>query len=404
MNPKREILLAAWALLLAGCDAGNSGGPGEVATGGNEASNPVDVAVPVALSVTELGGQLFSDVSLSATGSQSCASCHTATAGFADPDHLLPVSEGAMGGLFGTRNAPTASYSARIPAFALTPPPSDAPPGATNRWTGGLFLDGRADSLEAQAAAPFFNPAEMNLTDAADLVAQLRASAVRASFESIYGADSLGEGADPAQVLTQVTSAIAAFERSAALMPYSSKFDAVQAGAAVFTSQEALGFAVFTAPDKGRCAACHDPQPAVDGTPPVFSDFSYINLGVPRNPDRSFYTADFVDPGLETTLLANGQPADRAAQFRGHFRVPTLRNVALTAPYMHNGVFADLRTVVEFYNTRDSDPARWAAIGAPEVPDTVGAIVDVGNLGLSAAEVDALVAFLATLSDGYPAI
>jgi cytochrome c peroxidase len=163
------------------------------------------------------------------------------------------------------------------------------------------------------------------------------------------------------------------------------------------SAREKRGLALFNDPSKGNCAACH-PSTGVDGTPPLFTDFTYDNLGVPKNPRNGFYRmapqynpagAAWVDHGLGGVL--------GLASEDGKFKVPTLRNIALTAPYMHNGYFTDLRSVVNFYNTRDVAP--WPA---PEVADTVNH-EELGNLGLNEQEVEDLVAFLYTLSDGYHA-
>lgn len=385
MNAMKFMLLLGCAASVAACGSGSGSGAADAGSAG-----------VVTVTTEALGAALFADRNLSSSGTQSCADCHASAAAFSDPDHSRPVSQGAVAGRFGTRNAPTAMYASFVPVLH-----QEATPGGGLHWVGGLFLDGRADDLEAQAQAPLFNPQEMNLADAADLHAHLAASPVRATYEAVYGAGSLADGVDENLVLTRVVAAIAAFERGSQFRPFTSKFDAVLAGRATFTAQEALGRDVFTRPDKGGCARCHAITPGPSGSPPLFSNFAYENLGVPHNPDTTFYAAGSVDAGLESTLLAHGVDATAAAAARGRFRVPTLRNVALTPPYMHNGVFTDLHTVVDFYNTRDSDPARWAAIGAAEVPETENHTI--GNLGLSAQEVDAVVAFLGTLSDGYAA-
>lgn len=398
---KNKSALAVWcAMAITACsgdgsviDGSQASGTGS-GTGTGTGSGGGTVVVSVVVTMAQLGAQLFTERTLSSTGTQSCASCHDAGKAFTDPVQSLPVSQGAVSGRFGTRNAPTVMYASFVPPLHQ----ESTPVGL--RWVGGLFLDGRADDLETQARAPFFNPLEMNLASAGDLHARLAASPVRTAYESVYGAGSLAAGVDEDLVVTRAVAALAEFERSTPFQPFTSKFDAVLAGNATLTPQEALGRDVFTRPDKGGCTACHVIGAGPFGSPPQFSNFTYENTGVPRNPDRRFYAAGFVDTGLEATLLARGIAAGPAASTRGRFRVPTLRNIALTPPYMHNGVFTDLRTVVEFYNTRDSDPARWAAIGAMEVPATVNHRL-LGNLGLSAQEVDAVVAFLQTLSDGY---
>ncbi|MDD2951533.1 MAG: methylamine utilization protein MauG, partial [Sulfuricurvum sp.] len=193
------------------------------------------------------------------------------------------------------------------------------------------------------------------------------------------------------------------YERTSQLSAFSSKFDAFQKGDANLTAQEKLGLDLFVG--KGKCFVCH-PVANEDLTtvPALFTEYDYENIGVPKNPNNKFYTLpseynpdgeNFIDTGLARNpkVIADG----RVAQSRGKFKTPTLRNVELTGPYMHNGVFTTLKQVVSFYNTRDSDPARW---GAPEVADNVNKDF-IGDLNLTNEEEDALVAFLMTLTDGY---
>ena len=208
--------------------------------------------------------------------------------------------------------------------------------------------------------------------------------------------------------------AIATFERTKAFAPFTSKFDYYRKGRALLSLQEARGMARYTDPNKGNCAACHPIAPLDDGTPPLFTDFTYDNLGVPRNPDNPFYMLgvgfnpdgwNFVDLGLGGAL--------GIAEENGKFKVPTLRNIAVTAPYMHNGYFTDLRSVVKFYNDRDVVPTCVNAIWTRDVaavsqncwPEAeVAATVnhdELGNLGLSDQEIDDIVAFLKTLTDGW---
>lgn len=171
---------------------------------------------------------------------------------------------------------------------------------------------------------------------------------------------------------------------------------------------------LFTDPKKGNCAACHPIAPLANGTPPLFTDFTYDNLGVPRNPDNPFYAqgVGFNPDGWNFVDLGLGGALGIAAQ-NGRFKVPTLRNIAVTAPYMHNGYFTDLRSVVEFYNNRDLRPrcvdATWTDDAdaqnqhcwpAPEVAETVNH-EELGHLGLSDQEIDDIVAFLQTLTDGW---
>jgi cytochrome c peroxidase len=257
---------------------------------------------------------------------------------------------------------------------------------------GGQFWDGRASSLEDQAKAPFLNALEMNNPDKQAVVKKVRSSRYAPLFLAVYGLRAFN---DVNTAYKNIAKAIAVFERTTAFKPFSAKYDAYLAGRAELSSEEALGLQLFEDPAKGNCAACHPSSPSDDG-PALFTDFSYDNIGIPKNPNNGFYQqtaaynpqgAAFVDLGLGATV--GSQDED------GKFKVPTLRNIARTAPYMHNGYFSDLRSVVDFYNSRDV-----ASFPEPEVPDTVNHD-ELGNLGLSASEVDAIVAFLETLDDGY---
>lgn len=181
----------------------------------------------------------------------------------------------------------------------------------------------------------------------------------------------------------------AAFERTPLFHPFNSRFDRYQRGEASLNALELEGLGLFARTDKGNCAARHVMTVGANGEPPQFTDFTYDNMGTPSNPAIGLPDTE----GLAATAKTGGNPA-----LRGKFRVPSLRNVTLTAPYMHNGRFNDLRTVLEFYNTRDSDPERWAAMGATEVPATVNR-EELGRLNLSPHELDAIEAFLHTLTD-----
>lgn len=348
---------------------------------------------PASTELSSLGQALFEDTTLSANtdhsgpGNQSCASCHDKNQAFTDPDQTLPVSKGAVSGQFGTRNTPTAMYAAFVPSLNAQLEDGEV------LWVGGLFLDGRVNTLEEQAQKPFLNPREMNNDSVTELINRLRASPNANRFRQVFGADALDPGQEE-QAFMQLAQAIAAFERTPAFSPFSSKFDAYLTGRAQLSSFEQEGMSLFIRADKGNCAACHVMTRGPQGEPPLFTDFTFDNLGVPRHPDRQLFAADFVDEGIAPTLNTLGKDG---AAMRGKFKVATLRNIAKTAPYMHNGVFSDLRQVVEFYSTRDTDTQRW---GETEVPETVNHD-ELGNLKLNDREIDAIVAFMNTLSDGY---
>lgn len=350
----------------------------------------------------QLGQALFFDPGLSQPAGQSCATCHDANAGFADPDRSMPVSKGVLPGRAGNRNAPTAMYASFSPPFHFDE--------KEELYVGGQFLDGRAATLEEQAKGPFLNPLEMANPDKHSVVEKVRRAAYSQQFDSIFGKGALAHS-DPAY--ERIAEALAAFERSRQFSPFSSKYDAWLAGRTKLTQQEMRGLRLFEAEDKGNCAACHISQPGPKGEPPLFTDFTYDNLGVPRNPDNPFYKlpvqlnpagSQWVDRGLGGVLDKRSED--------GKFKVPTLRNIALTGPYMHNGYFRTLRGTVVFYNDRDKKPLckdnrvteaealQQQCWPVPEVITNVNHD-ELGDLGLSEREIDDIVAFMHTLTDGW---
>lgn len=312
----------------------------------------------------QLGKRIFMDQGLSQPAGQSCADCHAPEAAFRDPESDHTTSMGAVQGRFGTRNAPSAMYAAKVPPLHFD-----------GQWKGGLFWDGRADTLEQQAAAPLLDPQEMNNPDKATVVNHVRAQDYAEDLRAIYGAGAL-DTVDGG--FAHITDAIAAYERSPELSPFSSRYDKGELDA-----QELRGKAVFDA----HCASCHPP--------PLFTDFGYANLGLPRYQDEP------VDHGLATPM--------HDASLDGMFRTPTLRNIARTAPYGHNGAFENLPYFLDFLNTRDVGstdvatcsraPGSSATCGwpAPEIPANVDHRV--GNLHLSSEDLADLAAFLDALTD-----
>jgi len=323
--------------------------------------------------LVNLGNLIYHDANLSEPIGQSCASCHDVNTGFDDPNDSNPTSLGADGRSFGTRNSPTASYSAHIP------PPSINGQGGRAELIGGLFLDGRATSLEEQAKGPFLNALEMGNASAQSVIEKVAQSTYALEFESLFGE---GIFDDNERAYNNVADAIAAFERTGLFSPFSSKFDQVQTGATIFTAAEARGQNIFN--NKGDCRRCHHTNQGPD----IFSDFTYKNIGVPSNPILPAFIADptFVDLGL------GGESGN--GRNNGEFRVATLRNIANTAPYMHNGVFTSLREVIDFYNTRDTTFSADA-----EVNQNIDQGGRIGELRLSNNEIEDLIAFLETLTD-----
>lgn len=348
----------------------------------------------------KLGKLLYFDENLSTPAGQSCASCHHPSAGFADPDNGLPVSQGVLPqNRFGDRNSPTAAYAAYSPDFGTITEDGET------LYVGGQFWDGRAKDLVEQAKGPFLNPLEMNNPNKRTVIVKVKNSEYAGFFENVTGV-SLKDLSDSNVELAydKVAEAIAAYERTSELNQFSSKYDLYLAEEVELTEEEMLGLELFNG--KAMCSQCHPSEPGPYADQALFTDYTYDNLGTPKNLDNPFYKlpkkfnpagAGYIDYGLGGFLKSVGTPGWE--QEVGKVKVPTLRNIAVTSPYMHNGVFSTLTEVVDFYNTRDSPTANWPA---PEVAENVN-IDELGNLGLNGTEVAAIVAFMETLTDGYTA-
>jgi cytochrome c peroxidase len=345
-----------------------------------------------------LGKNIYFD-KISEPGSMACADCHSPRVGFTGPIPGINVHgsvyRGAVPQRFGDRRPPSAAYAGNSPVLNYD--------DAEGLWIGGMFWDGRAtgwtlgDPLAEQALGPFLNPVEQNNPDALTVLQKIAGSKYAALWEKAWG---MPISLDPNKVndeYVKVGRAIAAYERSLEVSAFTSKFDACLAGKATLTEQEAKGLELFNG--KGMCSACHSSE----GPKPLFTDFTFDNLGVPKNPLNPMYEdhPDFIDPGLGGFLKASGYPETVYLAEIGKHKVPTLRNVdkrpgpGFPKDYTHNGVFKSLKEIVHFYNTRDVET--WPA---PEVAENVNTD-ELGNLGLTDAEEDAIVAFLGTLSDGY---
>jgi cytochrome c peroxidase len=259
-----------------------------------------------------------------------------------------------------------------------------------------MFWDGRAtgwtlgDPLAEQAKGPFLNPKEQAIPDAGTLVAKVQASSYALLFSEQC------PGSDTVELYNCIGRAIAAYERSSEVSQFTSKYDYWLKGQARLTGQEQWGLALFRG--KAQCAACH--------MEPLFTDFTYDNLGIPKNPENPATIADptWADPGLGGFLrYGAGYGPEVYEPEWGKQKVPTLRNVDLrpdkkfVKAYSHNGYFKSLEEIVHFYNTRDVPGAGWPP---PEVAQNVNT-TELGNLGLNKGEELAIVAFLKTLSDGY---
>jgi cytochrome c peroxidase len=345
----------------------------------------------------DLGQALFHDVNLSKNRTEACATCHMPDRAFSDRHDVSngnPVSLGDDGKSLGDRNAPTAAYAALTPPFGKD---------AKGDWIGGQFWDGRASRLEDQAGGPPLNPIEMGMPDEKAVAARIGENEeyVKA-FQAFYGKDVM---ADPKATFAAATKAIAAFERTEEFSPFDSKYDRYLRGEVKLTDQEELGRTLFFSSQFTNCNLCHDVK-ARDGRieGATFTSYKYFNIGVPVNVAArklNGVAPDHVDIGLAANPEVAGDPKQK-----GKFKVPTLRNIAVTGPYMHNGVFKDLRTVILFYNkynskkkSRQINPEtgeRWAP---PEVADNIDMEKLQTGPGLDDERIDALVAFLKTLTD-----
>jgi cytochrome c peroxidase len=386
----------------------------------------------------QLGKSIFFDQNLSFNKNQSCSACHGPEAGWTGPQSDTNVGgavyEGSISGRFGNRKPPSAAYATLSPVLHTD---------EDGLFVGGNFWDGRATGEKLgnpsadQAQGPFLNPAEQALPDSACVVYRVCTGSYPVSFEDVWGAGacaitwpddidtvchteggtvslSTEDRATSDTAYNNIALSIAAFEASPEVNAFTSKFDIGK-----LKGQEQRGLKLFNG--KAGCNGCH----ISDGNAPLFTDFTYDNLGIPKNPENPVYGYDpsFIDYGLGGFLTITPLPpytpdySAFADENRGRQKVPTLRNLDLrpydgfVKAYGHNGYFKSLKGIVHFYNTRDvlsqcpNGYTEAQALAAdcwppPEVAGTVNR-EELGNLGLTSAEEDDIVAFLKTLSDGY---
>lgn len=404
----------------------------------------------------ELGALIFFDETLSIRQNQACASCHVPEVGWVGEDSEVnlggSVYEGSRRNKFGNRKPPSSAYATVSPVFKLD---------ATLGFVGGNFWDGRATGWKLgnpaadQAQGPFLNPVEQALPDAACVVNRVCEGDYGTLFRQVWSgancaikwpANTFGQCNSPTgtvklsaadrerveQVYNQIALSIAAFEASKASNAFTSKIDKFRFDPTSYplSDQELLGQSLFQGNGKGKCALCHQGSPLGNPKPPMFTNFSYANLGVPKNPLNPVLldNPDWVDPGLGGFLETVPEYAAYADANLGKHKTPTTRNVALGScetaepgepcvdkAYMHNGYFKTLKQVVHFYNTRDAK-ARCESLGiydatvdvamandcwpAPEVEANLE-VARMGNLGMTEAEEDALVVWMEAMSDGY---
>ena len=393
-----KLVFAVLAVLLAGCDS----------------PPPAPPPKPQPAALAQLGRQLFFDTSLSASGRQSCATCHNPEHAYA-PDNALAAQFGGPAlATPGLRAVPSLRYALnRTPHWfkEFQANPLERVIETDSVPTGGLARDGRFDTLHDQARAPLLAANEMANADAAAIAAKLKQAPYADEFRRLFGAAIFER---PEQAFAAMLDALERFQLDdPSFHPYSSKYDQHLQGKAVLSAAEQRGLKLFTNPDKGNCAACHIATAGADGSPPLFTDFTFANLGLPRNPR----IAANADPRYFDLGLCGPERKDQAAatQYCGMFKTPTLRNVATRKVFMHNGVFTDLADAVRFYATRDTDPARWYPRKAGRIeryndlPPAMRDNIDVVDApfnrpagakpALSEAEVQDIVQFLHTLTD-----
>jgi len=362
-----------------------------------------------------LGQALFFDPSLSPSGRLACSTCHDPAHGFGPANALAVQMGGGDMQQAGTRAAPSLKYLQVVPPFTehFHDSEDEADESIDNGPTGGLTWDGRVDRGADQAKIPLLSDVEMGNRDAAEVARRVLAAGHGKEIAAIAGRKG---AADPATVYQTALKALEVYQQDdRTFYPYSSKYDAVLAGKAELTAQEARGLELFNAPNKGNCASCHISKRGNDGTPPQFTDYGLIALGVPRNPDipankdPAWFDLGLCGP-LRTDFL-------KRAEYCGLFRTPTLRNVALRRTFFHNGAVHTLRDAVRFYVERETRPELWYKRKADgnidkydDLPETPKANVNMdppfdrkaGDApALTAAEIDDVVVFLGTLTDGY---
>ena len=389
-----SIAAAATAVLaLAACGGG----------GGSDAST-ANLPVQTTLSPqAQLGELIFRDASLSASGRQSCASCHAEDHAHSPNSPLAVQLGGALLDQQGNRSAPSINYLSYGTPFAFA---ADGTP------TGGLFWDGRSSTLREQAGHPLLAANEMANTSKADVADKLSRAGYAAQFREVFGFDIFSR---PDDAFDRLALALQAYQREdTGFRPFTSKYDEFLRGTTRLSAQETRGLALFNDPAKGNCLGCHPSAKSADGSFPLFTDFTYDNLGVPRNTAL----AQNADPSFFDLGLCSRADLANRSDLCGAFKVPSLRNVALRQALFHNGRFATLKVALTFYVQRDTNPEKWYPVRSDgsvdkfdDLPPQYRANVNTvevpynGRRGdapaLSDAEVDDVIAFLQTLTDGY---
>ncbi len=353
------------------------------------------IAAPAKDTVESLGQMLYFDPNLSLNRTQSCATCHSPERGFIDPrDNGVQgmASLGDDGKSIGDRNAPTAAYASFSPDFHLN---------AKGQYIGGQFYDGREKDLKGQAGGPPLNPAEMAMPNKQEVIKRLQENTKYQSlFKKLYG-NSIFEDID--QAYLAMTQSIEAFEKTDLFSPFNSKYDRYLKGTYKLTTQEDLGMTLFFSQQFTNCNICHQLRKLPSARKETFSNYEYHNIGTPTNSILRVANG-LGDKHIDQGLLENPLVQDKNQA--GKIKVPTLRNISVTGPYMHNGVFKDLRTVILFYNKyntrsakRQINPETSKKWREPEVNKNISLKELKTGPALDNKRIDALLAFLNTLTD-----
>jgi cytochrome c peroxidase len=353
---------------------------------------------------------MFFDPSLSGSGHLSCASCHDPQHAYGSPNSQAVQAGGKSGLQFGIRAVPSLRYLQAVPEFTEHYFDSEgSDPSIDNGPTGGLTWDGRVDRGRDQARIPLLSPREMANENPAAVIAKVRQAPFAAEFQLLVDQES----GDPFAVVLEALEVWQQDYRE--FYPYTSKYDAWLAGKARLSELEARGLRVFSDPAKGNCARCHIATRGTNGTPPQFTDYGYAALGVPRNyripanRDATWYDLGLCGP--------ERKDLQSQAMYCGQFRTPTLRNVAIRSVFFHNGFVHTLREAVEFYNQRERQPEKWYLVKPdgsldkfddlpPQYRRNIEMAAPFGGAAgstppLDEQDVDAIVAFLETLTDGF---
>jgi cytochrome c peroxidase len=349
----------------------------------------------------DIGRQMFVDPTLSGSGKLSCASCHSPQHAFGPPNARATQLGGTQLDRVGLRAVPSLRYLQTRPPFSehFFESEEDGDESIDAGPTGGLTWDGRVNRGRDQARIPLLSPDEMANDRITDVVAAVKRAPYARQFKEPITFDA-------------IVTALATYEqREADFYPYSSKYDASLRGEAQLSTQEQRGLQLFNDPAKGNCARCHISQRGPNGTLPQFTDYGFMALGLPRNrtlpanADPAYFDLGLCGP-IRTDLMGK-------AGYCGKFMTPTLRNVATRQTFFHNGVVHSLREAVAFYVERDTSPEKWYPHGRfDDLPARYHANVEMeppfgrrpgDPPALTEAEIDDVVAFLQTLTDGFTA-